>query len=251
MDVAVSGGGVVIRGGLVSSAIVFSGGGITVSPGGVLSGASTLEGSALITVESGGVTQDALCTLGTIVVSSGGLAEDIIISGFGATSRGTLNLRAGGSLNRVSCQRAENGYFNGIVTNLTISGAAGAAVAYIRSPGTVSGVSITSGTLVVQAGASATDITMNQFGSTLCMSDGYCNNIFMSTGVLIAQGGGTFDVLTIQSGVCNMSSGAIGSNIIVSSGGSLNVASGASAFSVTSHEGAIITGDGYTEIING
>lgn len=167
----VSSGGImyVSSGGVAIGASVYRNGSANVF--GLLSGVSQLESAANVTVFKGGVVSSAFVLLGNLLVSSGGFAEDAVASGFAPTSRGILNLRAGGSMNRVTAQRAENGFLNGHVTNLLVSG--GGAVAYLRSPCVASGVSVTSGTLIVQSGASALAVTSGAQAVVTVQSGGY------------------------------------------------------------------------------
>ena len=169
----VSSGGImyVSSGGVAIGASVYRNGSANVY--GLLSGVSQLESAANVTVFNGGVVSSAFVLLGTLLVSSGGFAENAVASAFAPASRGLLNLRAGGSMNRVTCLRAENAYLNGYVTNLLVSGVGGVAVAYLRSPCVASGVSVTSGALVVSSGASALAVTSGDSATVTALSGGY------------------------------------------------------------------------------
>jgi autotransporter passenger strand-loop-strand repeat protein len=177
-----SGGSMIVSSGGTASGCVLSGGTLTVSSGGTgenamiysggsthvygtLSDVSALEMTANIVLYSGGTVSNAYLPLGNLLVSSGGFADGVVVSGVAPTSRGTLNIRAGGSADHVSALRYENIYVNGYITNLFIRGAA-----YIRSPGVASGVDL-SGTLVVSSGASALAVTSNA-GATVIVAEG-------------------------------------------------------------------------------
>lgn len=170
-SINVSGGGVVniSSGGTATSLLTYSSGTVHVSNGGSLNVFSSLEPATQNVIFNGGVATNGYILLGNLLVSSGGFAEDMTASGFSPTSRGVLNLRAGGSMNRATCQRAENGYFNGEVTDLHVSGGA----AYLRSPCVASGVSVTSGTLIVSSGASALAVTSGAGAVVTVQTGGY------------------------------------------------------------------------------
>jgi len=167
----ISSGGTMIvsSGGVATSTTIYSSGVVNVY--GMLAVASAVEMAANVTVYSGGTVNDAYILLGTMLVSSGGLAEDVVASGLTTASRGVLNLRAGGSMNRVTLQRGENGFFNGQITNLLISGTG--PVGYLRPPCIASGISVTSGTLVVNSGASGLAVTSGANATITVLDGGY------------------------------------------------------------------------------
>ena len=167
-----SGGNItVLAGGTLKNTSVYSSGTVNISSGGTASVVSSLELGTQIVVFNGGRLSSGSVVLGNILVSSGGYAEDLVASGISPASRGVLNLRAGGSMHRAICQRAENGFFNGEITDLVVSG--GGAVAYLRSPCVASGVSVVSGTLIVSSGASALAVTSGTGAVITVMTGGY------------------------------------------------------------------------------
>ena len=168
-SINVSSGGImyVSSGGTATGALIYSGG--TANVYGALANASAVEMGTYITVYSGGIASDTVMLFGQLLVSSGGFANSVFLSGTAPASRGILNLRDGGSANNVTAARGENVYANGSVTDLTING--NGAVAYLRSPCVASGVSVVSGTLVVSSGASALAVTSGA-NTTVTVRDG-------------------------------------------------------------------------------
>ena len=166
----VSGGIMYVSGGgTATGALIHSGG--TANVYGALANASAVETGTYITVYSGGTASDTAMLFGQLLVSSGGFANSVFLSGTAPASRGILNLRDGGSANNVTAARGENVYANGSVTDLTING--NGAVAYLRPPCVASDVSVVSGTLIVSSGASALAVTSNAGTVVTVVSGGY------------------------------------------------------------------------------
>ena len=249
------GGRMVAAGGAVVDGFTLSGGNIAAEvsgatmKNGIVSGLTYEAGGSFhwcsMTVNDGGLVQSAAVgTGGAVLVSSGGSAEQITLTGpDSGWDYGELAVYSGGKASGVTVSSA--GYLtnNGVIDDLTIQDGQG----YTR--GVVNGAVVRNGTLGVEAGGSATGVKVGAGGNMWAVNSGGIGTI-LDTEV---QSGGSLSVQGYASGThilgggsMNLSYHGIAEATTVESGGYFSVGPYATARGLTLADGGTVTVSGNT-----
>jgi len=169
----------------------------------------------------------------TMMVSSGGIAEDTVVSSGGQVtvfSSGTVNgtVLVGGSLS----------LSGGTANNTVVS----AGYSYITGGGAQL-VSFFSGKLTVSSGGQANGVTMAD-GETAVSGGGSASGVVENGGLLQVFGGGTVSSASVNGGrFAVLDSGTV-SSATVNRGGRLAVSSGGTALEIVENGGFVLLGEG-------
>jgi len=230
-----SGGNMVISGGIARGVALQADAFVHVSAGGIASDIFINQGNTNgnwngeIDVGSGGSANKIRVEVrGTIGVNSGGVVTNIVEHGSEHAIFGVgLNLNPGGVASNAVMSGYGRSYDDGTIYKLTLTGSEpGSMFVAIGDGGAVIGLTIDNDAFAqVAAGTHADNVVVNSGGTIYLSAGGTINNLTLNAGGTLVNGGGTINGLVNDGGTVKIGGDAydaISASLAVASGGVLS-----------------------------
>lgn len=235
-----SGGSEVLSGGMASATVVSSGGDLDVASGGIDSGATLLGGTE--TVSSGGLASAVTVSEGQLTVQAGGTVSGAsILSGGSAIVSGALadGMVSGGTL-----------ILDGADASLNRLGLVDGGQLELANGATTTSLMWSDADVTIDSGSTSISATVSSGGALKVSSGGAGSNTQVSAGGKeIVSAGGIESGGTVHGDLLLSGAGALGQQISLGDGGTLEITTDAIASGVINSNGSITVENG-SEIQN-
>ncbi len=208
---------------------------LTISSGVTSSGLTVSSGETVDVLSGGLVSSSTIASGGTIDLSSGGVGESLTISSGG-------RMIGPGELGGPDRFFSAASYDYGVVSAVSIGGLNGLfAVLFVEAGGSTSGVTLRSGDLEIESGATTIGTLTSGVSAGAAHADiyGVASGTVDETGGVefVYSGGVAYDPIARSGGVEGVGSGGVIHDVIVSSGGALGYAGGVLSGATVESEG--------------